>query len=473
MNSILTLAAKDLRLLVRDTRSAIILLLMPLSFVVVLGLAAGESFGQKTDDRLRLSVVVEDDGRIDGPPSAFPGVPWSEVFLRDLSGSADIRIEAIPDRATAERLIRDSKRSAVLIFEKDFSRRVHSCSFLSVAEPPDPEPLNPLYRDGIDIDRLGITLLRDPTQQVAASIIEQVAQVTMLRVVIPWMIGRAFERVGDEKFMDQMSKDFPLMGLLPGRVKKDLGPLVQQTIGKLFSRYNFTAKSWAGLTRAETRTGDSVAVSTFESEPSGGLIPRGAKRWQVLVPSLTVMFMFFLVLTCGWLFVAERRQGTLVRLRAAPLSRTAILLGKLIPCLLVSMFQGMFLMVAGYLIFGMSWGTEAWAIPLVVASVSFAAMGLALLIAGLARTETQVAIYGTLLVLLLAGVSGSLMPRDLMPESMKRVSYITPHAWGLDAFNQLLTNPAPNLAIVGTACAALLGFGLVFLVLAWLLTRLE
>ena len=38
----------------------------------------------------------------------------------------------------------------------------------------------------------------DPTQLTAASIIEQVGQVTMLRVVLPWMIGRAFEKIGDQ-----------------------------------------------------------------------------------------------------------------------------------------------------------------------------------------------------------------------------------------------------------------------------------
>ena len=59
---IFTLAAKDLRLLLRDSRSAVILLLMPLVLVLVLGLALGEGFGQKPDDRLRISVVNLDHG---------------------------------------------------------------------------------------------------------------------------------------------------------------------------------------------------------------------------------------------------------------------------------------------------------------------------------------------------------------------------------------------------------------------------
>src|SRR5581483_3546496 len=117
-----------------------------------------------------------------------------------------------------------------------------------------------------------------------------------------------------------------------------------------------------------------------------------------------------------------------------------ILLGKLIPCFLLSLAQGAFLLLGGKLVFGMSWGpAPAWLIP-VVLTTSMAAMGMALLVAALARSETQVAIYGTLLVLVLAGISGCLMPRELMPEEMKRLSLLTPHAWALDAYAQLLLN---------------------------------
>ena len=79
-----------------------------------------------------------------------------------------------------------------------------------------------------------------------------------------------------------------------------------------------------------------------------------------------------------------------------------------------------------------------------VACTSVAAVGLAVLVASIARTETQVAVYGTLLVLVLGGVSGSLMPRDLMPEKMKTASLATPHAWALDAYSQLLASPTPG-----------------------------
>jgi ABC-type multidrug transport system permease subunit len=196
-------------------------------------------------------------------------------------------------------------------------------------------------------------------------------------------------------------------------------------------------------------------------------------RFQILVPSYAVTFAFFLVLTVGWLFVAERRQGTLVRLRAAPLTRGQLLMGKFLPALGVSLFQGLFLMAGGWLVFGLSWGPSPLWLLAVVAATSFAATGLAMLVASLAKTETQVAVYGTLLVLVLALVSGSLMPRDLMPESVRRLSHITPHAWALDAYQQLLLNPDPNLGIVAWACVALVGYGAAFLTLAWRLMRVD
>jgi ABC-type multidrug transport system permease subunit len=185
-------------------------------------------------------------------------------------------------------------------------------------------------------------------------------------------------------------------------------------------------------------------------------------------------------LTVGWLFVSERRQGTLKRLRAAPLSKAEVLLGKTLPCFAVSLAQAVILLLAGKLVFGMHWGPKDWPtwrqaaqlLPVVV-STSFAAIGLALLVAALARTETQVAIYGTLLVLVLAGVSGCLMPRDLMPEQMKQISLVTPHAWALDAYMQLLLSPTPTLALVWQACLVLTAFGAVLLALAWRTLRLD
>ena len=133
---------------------------------------------------------------------------------------------------------------------------------------------------------------------------------------------------------------------------------MQDQVGELFSNYNFHAKTWADLVKSDARQGNEANRSTYHDTSGTGFLNRGAVRYQVLVPSYTVMFAFFLVLTVGWLFVAERKHGTLARLRAAPLTRGQILLGKLLPCLAVSLVQGFFLLLAGRVIFGMTWGSR-------------------------------------------------------------------------------------------------------------------
>ena len=76
-------------------------------------------------------------------------------------------------------------------------------------------------------------------------------------------------------------------------------------------------------------------------------------------------------------------------------------------------------------------------------------------------------------MLVLGGVSGSLMPRNLMPEKMKTASLVTPHAWALDAYSQLLASPTPDVGLIATACGVLIAFGVVFTVLAWWRMDLE
>lgn len=490
-----TLASKDLRLLLRDPRAALILLLTPLLLMLVLGQILGEGFGQKPDDRLRVSVVDEDQGYaareaaawlavLPGPapsqgsvlsaagfPLALPHAKWSQVVINDLAQTGGVRVEIIPSRRIAEELIRKRQRAAVLVFGPEFSARVDQCSLMA-------DGINPFYRDGVDVRTIDAEVLRDPTQQAGAALIEQVSQVTLLRVVLPWMIGRAFESLGDPAFINLLVKHMPAVlarafKYLPEQTRAQMAVSVQQAIAEMYPKYNLTAKTWASLTRSEPRQDSGERPQSYRDEGGTGLLRRGAALYQTLVPSAMVAFAFFLVLTVGWLFTAERRQNTLRRLLAAPLSRTELLLGKLFPCLAISVFQGFFLLVAGTLLFGLRWGpAPLWLVPTVL-STSLAAMGLALVVATLARTETQVAIFGTLLVLLLALLGGSLVPRVLMPEQMQTVMQLTPHFWAMRAYTELLVAPTPELGTVIQSCLVLAGFGIGFITLAWGLLRLE
>jgi ABC-type multidrug transport system permease subunit len=528
MSAIWTIVRKELRLLVRDRVATVLLLGMPLVFILVLGLLLGEGFGQPSDDRLRISIVVEPD-KGDG---LKPGLPWSRVVEQDLAETAGIRVEIIDSADEAERLIREHRRAAVVIFTSTFSESINRCSFLN-------EGLNPFFREGVRLidpehpqyEHVDARLLKDSKQPGTAAIIEQVTQVSLMRVILPWMIGRAFDKLSDPSFLSELAREAQIpQFLLTEDFKVRMGRGIKVALQRLFSKYNLRGKTWGDLTRplgpsvlvsqvvaaqglnsagtwgcafpstvaalgvavtdtssfagpASESVSGSGKVTRYENREGSGLLSRGAQRYQVLVPAYTVMFAFFLVLVVGGVFVTERRQGTLKRLRAAPLAGWQVLLGKLLPCFVLSVGQGVFLLLAGRLLFGLRWGPPswpwwqqaAWLLPVVLAT-SLAAMGLALLVAALARTEIQVAIYGALPVLVLSLVGGCVLPRELMPEQTQALALLTPQGWALEAYRELLGATAQNLPDLSTvlhACGVLGAFGAGFLALAWGLLRLD
>jgi ABC-type multidrug transport system permease subunit len=503
MSTVWTLVKKELRLLLRDRVAAVLLLGMPLVFILVLGLLLGEGFGQKPDERLRVSLVDLDATprrlspqaaaafglclpRPPGPalPQAMTAAavaavePWSLVVQRDLAETGGIRVEVIESLDTAQRLVREHKRAAVLVLQPTFSDRISECSFLR-------EGINPFFRDGVYLNKIDAELLKDQKQPGAAAIIEQVTQVSLMRVILPWMIGRAFDKLSDPSFLSILAAEAKIPRvLLTEDFKAQMGKGIKVALQELFSKYNLTGKSWASLTKStDPHQGPAGEVAAWQNREGSGPLARGAQRYQVLVPSYTVMFAFFLVLVVGGVFVTERRQGTLKRLRAAPLSRAQVLLGKLLPCFLVSVAQGLFLLIAGRLLFGLRWGPDAWPwwlqgawlLPVVLCT-SLAAMGLALLVAAVARTEIQVAIYGAVPVLVLSLIGGCVLPRELMPEQTQALALFTPQGWALEAYRELLDaskDYLPNTAVVLRGCAMLAAFGAGFLAVAWGLLRLE
>jgi len=76
-------------------------------------------------------------------------------------------------------------------------------------------------------------------------------------------------------------------------------------------------------------------------EPIEGHAPqtRASIVYQILVPSYTVMFVFFIVNFMARSFITEAAIGTLNRLRIAPVTRIGLMLGKTIPFLLISLLQ--------------------------------------------------------------------------------------------------------------------------------------
>lgn len=180
--------------------------------------------------------------------------------------------------------------------------------------------------------------------------------------------------------------------------------------------------------------------------------------------SMAVMFVFFAAQFGVLGLLAERRNGTLARMLAAPIAPATILLGKVIVSLAVASISMAVIVVATTLLLGADWG-DPLAVAALIGATALAATGIATLIVGFARTEEQASGFIAVAALTLAVFGGSFFRMSQAPEGMAALSVITPHAWFLRGINDLaagggIAAVAPSLGVLVTVGLVTGGIGL-------------
>lgn len=193
---------------------------------------------------------------------------------------------------------------------------------------------------------------------------------------------------------------------------------------------------------------------------------------DTLIPGFAVYFVFFMANGVASTLLTERQEGTLRRMLTTPVSRSQVLTGKLLARGLMGMIQTALLFLVGHYWLRLHIDSSPFGILLTALSTIFAATGLGLLIATMGKTMEQIQGMTTMVLLLLGLLSGTLVPRQLLPESMQKLSHITPHAWALDAYQDLILRHKPLLATLPNIGVVLL-FGVVFFGLALARFRFE
>jgi len=161
---------------------------------------------------------------------------------------------------------------------------------------------------------------------------------------------------------------------------------------------------------------------------------------QQSVPAWLVFAMFFVVIPLSTIFIAEKQQGTLSRLRSLQVSIVTLLVGKVVPFYLVNLVQtALMLLVGRYVVprlggdalqLDIDW-LALWA---VASAVSLAAIGFALAVAAVAKTTEQATTVGGVANILFGALGGVMVPKLVMPAAMQTVTQLSPMAWGLNGF---------------------------------------
>ncbi len=163
------------------------------------------------------------------------------------------------------------------------------------------------------------------------------------------------------------------------------------------------------------------------------------KSATFIVPGIVgILLTITMTLITSTAIVKERERGTLEQLIVTPISRTSLMLGKLVPFVMVGYVQMSVILGLGVIFFdipirGSLLLLYALALVFIVAS-----LGVGLLISTVARSQVQAMQLSFFFMLPNILLSGYIFPRSAMPEPAQWVGAALPLTWFLDILRGVL-----------------------------------
>ena len=158
--------------------------------------------------------------------------------------------------------------------------------------------------------------------------------------------------------------------------------------------------------------------------------------------------------------INEKQNGTLIRIKTYPISTSRYFSNKALSYGVLSLLQWLTLSVVGLMLVPLITGQPMLGIdniPLYICAglmVVFSAIGFAFLIASMVSTYDQAIVLGGGINILMAALSGFMVPVDIMPQQLADLASFSPMYWSGDVIRQAIAGAtmidgAKNLLALG------------------------
>ena len=243
-----------------------------------------------------------------------------------------------------------------------------------------------------------------------------------------------------------------------GSVDSPIGAQVAQAIAASYADRIDTLRIAQTAARAGLlRVGGSAALAPVR------IVDASSKNRQLDAGTfysvgMAVFFLFFTVQFGVSSLLDERRDGTFARMLMAPISRHAVVAGKLATSLVLGCASMAVLAIATHFLLSAHWG-NALGVALLIGSGVLAATCVMALVVTIARTPDQVQSWQSMVALVLGMLGGTFFPVAQAGGVLAALSLATPQAWFLRGIENMVGGAGPS-AVIGPV-AAILAFALV------------
>ncbi len=284
----LSVAGKEIRLIVADRGTLAVLLLLP----ILLGsLFAGLNLMLVTEEgepniQLEVILVNEDSG------------DFGVEVVKSLQSIDELNINRVSDISEAEKSVLEGGTIAAIIIPADFSEKINAYTPTEIEVIVDPaEP---------------------DSASIVTGIVNQVAAEFIIWGEIQYGVRTIMEETAD----------------LTEASPEELRAIQAQNMGVIMTQLNELRRN--------------AAISVISENLEGVKVEGGITLFLTfLFPAFTVMFIFFIVGTESASLLREREVGTLRRLLAAPLPRWTVIAGKMLAYGLLVCLQVVILFTLG------------------------------------------------------------------------------------------------------------------------------
>jgi ABC-2 type transport system permease protein len=438
---------KELLELRRDLAGLMVLLVMPMALVLIVSLVQDNVMQATGEAPIKVLFVDKDHGFLGEAiarqlkdkgglelVSLYKGEPASEENARTAVVKGDFQFSIIIPGGTSNAFrerIRNRAKGAIAIKGK------------SAGKPSPAEP-----------DQGGITVYFDPAVQSAfRSTVSNALQRVILGIEFQEQ-AKALADIFPAEMKKALSRPDALPSLPPGMTMPSLPPLPEM--------------SFKMDTAPVLKLTEEVAFnSRLQKRPTAA---------QQNVPAWALFGMFFIVVPLSGNLIRERQAGTLKRLLTMPISPLTLLTGKLSAYVLVCLAQFVLMIGVGCFVLpllgtsGLEFNRQLLTIAPIAVVAALAATGYGIMVGTLARSNEQATVFGAVSIVIAAALGGIMLPVYVMPRYMQDISYISPLAWGLNAFQDVFVRGG-NLGASYREIALLLLFFSITITVSWLALR--
>jgi ABC-type multidrug transport system permease subunit len=170
----------------------------------------------------------------------------------------------------------------------------------------------------------------------------------------------------------------------------------------------------------------------------------GFNIFAFVLPAISVMFLLFIIEIFLRDIIIEREQGTLQRILFSSIRPVEYILAKILSGWLMGIMAYLVIVVAGKLIFDISWGNY-WYLFIFLTATCFWIAGFFALLNSFLKNRNQAGAITAPIVIVFSAFGGSMVQVSQMPEAFQAVSRFTLNYWFIEGIGKITKGGFPAL----------------------------